>query len=175
MQRIKTFQTLPSDCYYDTMDSPVGLLTLIGSSQGLHAALWDSDLHEADFLSHLQKKEDAPLLVQTKTQLSEYFEQKRTAFDLPLVMEGTSFQTKVWSQLIQIPYGTTLSYGQLAGKMGDKNKARAVGSANGNNPICIIIPCHRVIGSGGKLGGFGGGLDKKTTLLQLERSFILQF
>ncbi|MCP4494344.1 MAG: methylated-DNA--[protein]-cysteine S-methyltransferase [Gammaproteobacteria bacterium] len=98
------------------------------------------------------------------------FSGKRKVFDLPLVINGTHFQTQAWQQLLKIPYGQTITYGEQAKRMGDKNKARAVGMANGYNPISIVIPCHRVIGSNGKLVGFGGGIERKALLLQLERA-----
>lgn len=105
----------------------------------------------------------------TKKQLNEYFQGKRKIFDLPLVYNGTEFQIQTWKQLIKIPYAKTISYAEQAERIGNKNKARAVGLANGLNPISIIIPCHRVIGSNGHLVGFGGGLEKKSFLLKLEQ------
>ncbi|MBE0570339.1 MAG: methylated-DNA--[protein]-cysteine S-methyltransferase [Ignavibacteriaceae bacterium] len=107
------------------------------------------------------------------TQLEEYFNRTRKGFDLPLELLGTEFQKKVWNELIKIPYGETISYGELANRMGDKNLMRAVASANGANPIPIIIPCHRVIGANGSLTGYGGGLDVKQKLLELEGSWSL--
>ena len=107
---------------------------------------------------------------QTKKQLEEYFKGKRRLFDVPVVIKGTDFQMQVWEELLKIPYAETISYGEQATRIGDKNKARAVGMANGFNPISILIPCHRVIGSNGHLVGFGGGLDKKAWLLTHEQS-----
>jgi O-6-methylguanine DNA methyltransferase len=109
-------------------------------------------------------------LLATKQQLNEYFQGIRTTFDLPLIMHGTDFQKQVWQQLLKIPYGQTICYSEQATRIGDKNKARAVGMANGCNPIPIIVPCHRVIGKSGHLTGFAGGVDKKAYLLNLERS-----
>ncbi len=160
---------IPENATYDKIDSPVGLLTLITSPKGLHAVLWDNYLYNTD---HLILSRNEKTIVQTKKQLDEYFLGKRTVFDLPLVINGTDFQIKAWEQLCKIPYGSTISYGEQAMRIGDKNKARAVGLANGLNPISIIIPCHRVIGSNGKLVGFGGGLDKKAFLLKLEKRFL---
>ncbi len=114
-----------------------------------------------------QKK--TPLLLQAEKQLSEYFARKRTSFDLPLFVEGTPFQKKVWAELQKIPYGETISYGELARRCGNDKACRAVGMANNKNKIAIIIPCHRVIGSNGKLVGYAGGLDIKSRLLDLER------
>lgn len=162
---------LPKDAGYDDMDSPVGTLTIISSSQGLHAILWDTDLKNIKYkktLSNLIKSENEKTILQSKKQLTEYFEGRRKIFDLPLAINGTDFQIQAWKQLLQIPYATTISYGEQAKRMGDKNKARAVGMANGRNSISIVIPCHRVIGSNGHLTGFGGGLDKKAYLLELE-------
>jgi methylated-DNA-[protein]-cysteine S-methyltransferase len=107
------------------------------------------------------------------SQLREYFNRKRKEFQLPLEIIGTDFQRKVWNELTNIPYGETISYGELANRMGDKNLMRAVAAANGANPIPIIIPCHRVIGTDGSLTGYGGGLDVKQKLLELEGSWSL--
>ena len=131
---------------YDEVDSPVGILTIIASSQGLHAILWD--LYRASpewqkIIDPLQKSDRETVIAQTKKQLTEYFEGKRKTFDLPLKIAGTNFQRQAWNQLLAIPYGTTISYGEQAEKIGNKNKARAVGMANGLNPISIVIPCHR--------------------------------
>jgi len=111
----------------------------------------------------------SPLLVEAEKQLMEYFEGKRKSFELPLEPEGTDFQKKVWRALCAIPYGETLSYGDIAARVGNPKAARAVGMANNRNPIAIIIPCHRVIGADGKMVGYGAGLDKKVFLLTLER------
>ena len=168
--------SLPLDASYDEMDSPVGKLTIITSSQGLHAILWDNDRrdlsHEKLFLT-LHKCQNTKINIETKTQLDEYFQKKRRKFDLPLVLNGTDFQIQAWKQLIKIPYATTMSYGEQAEKIGDRKKARAIGMANGRNPISIVIPCHRVIGSNGHLVGFAGGIEKKTYLLGLEREGVI--
>ena len=160
---------------YDEMDSPVGRLTIIASSKGLHALLWDNycrDLKYATIVSGLKMLKNNQIIIKTKQQLNEYFQGTRKVFDLPLAPDGTDFQLQAWQQLLQIPYATTISYKTQAERIGDKNKARAVGMANGRNPISIIIPCHRVVGSNGKLVGFGGGLDKKDYLLKLEKSML---
>ena len=109
-----------------------------------------------------------PVLTETARQLDEYFARKRTRFDLPLAPEGTAFQRQVWQALLEIPFGQTMSYGELARRIGQPAAVRAVGAANGHNPIAIVIPCHRVIGSTGRLVGFGGGLETKRFLLALE-------
>jgi len=172
MKIIKGSRSLPNGTTYDEMDSPVGILTIVTSAKGLHAILWDIDCNGgkyATFTHGLVKDHKDKTILQTKEQLAEYFQGKRKIFDLPLVLNGTDFQLQAWQQLLKIPYAKTISYGEQAEKIGDKNKARAVGMANGCNPISIVIPCHRVIGSNGQLVGFGGGLDKKAYLLNLEK------
>ena len=166
---------LPKDAVYDEMNSPVGNLTIITSSEGLHAIIWDQDRQNpfyAAIINNLKKSQTDQMITQTKQQLNEYFAGKRTTFDLPIVLNGTSFQIQVWQQLLKIPYGSTISYGTQAERIGDKKKARAVGIANGLNPISIVVPCHRVIGNNGKLTGFAGGIDKKDYLLKLEKKLL---
>lgn len=171
MKKMRGVRFLPKDAIYDEMNSPVGKLTLITSSEGLHAILWENEreniTHEK-IISSLQRSKNEKTIIQTKKQLAQYFQGKRKKFDLPLVIKGTDFQIQAWQQLLKIPYAKTISYAEQAKKIGDKNKARAVGMANGLNPISIVIPCHRVIGSNGHLVGFGGGIDKKAFLLKLE-------
>jgi methylated-DNA-[protein]-cysteine S-methyltransferase len=174
MKKVRGILSLPQDAVYDEMNSPVGVLTIIASSQGLHAILWDTDrenLRYGEIINNLHQSEYNKTIVETIKQLTEYFQGKREIFDLPLMQHGTDFQLQVWEELIKIPYATTCSYAEQAEKIGDKKKARAVGMANGLNPISIIIPCHRVIGSNGRLVGFAGGLDKKDYLLELERKW----
>lgn len=173
MKKIRGIQFLPTDATYDQMTSPVGDLIIVTSPQGLHTILWNVDFKMTPYEKIIQQLIRSPherIILNTKNQLSEYFQGKRKIFDLPLVIQGTDFQIQVWNELLKIPYAQTISYGEQAKKIGDKNKARAVGMANGQNPIPIIIPCHRVIGSNGHLVGFGGGLDKKEYLLKLEAS-----
>jgi len=167
MKKTKIINPFPGDSVYDEVSSPIGKLTLIASSAGLHAIQWDSDREKpADLcLSKNQK-----IIEQTKKQLEEYFQGRRKIFDLPLAVTGTDFQIEAWKELSKIPYAATITYAEQATRIGNKNKARAVGLANGLNPIPIIIPCHRVIGSNGNLVGFAGGLDKKTYLLNLEKN-----
>jgi len=174
MRSLKLIDSLPQDAVYFQMDSPVERLTLMGSSQGLHAVLWDCDFQNPKYinlLAQLKKNNNLEIFLKAEKQLTEYFLGQRKKFDLDLVLYGTAFQKQAWAELSKIPYGQTISYGEQAGNMGDTNKARAVGMANGQNPLSIIIPCHRVIGANGKLTGFGGGLDKKEFLLGLERCF----
>jgi methylated-DNA-[protein]-cysteine S-methyltransferase len=173
MKAIRSIRSLNEGSYYDEMDSPVGRLTLVTSKEGLHAILWDNERESLAYYQMIRdfiKSPNEATIAKTKKQLSEYFENKRQSFDLPLILNGTTFQIQAWQQLQKIPYATTISYGQQAEKIGNKNKARAVGMANRLNPIPIIIPCHRVIGSNGHLVGFAGGLERKTYLLNIERS-----
>jgi methylated-DNA-[protein]-cysteine S-methyltransferase len=173
MKKLRGIHSLPEKANYSEIESPVGVLTIITSQKGLHAILWDKETLSHEYkkiITGLHKSEDERTIVETKKQLTEYFQCKRKTFDLPLVLHGTNFQIQAWKQLIEIPYAATISYAEQAEKMGNKNKARAVGLANGQNPISIIIPCHRVIGSDGKLTGFGGGIKKKSMLLQLEQA-----
>ena len=172
MKKLRGVKFLSDDATYDEMNSPIGKLTIVTSLKGLHAVLWDGDRKNPEcekIIKTLRQSKDEPTIIRTKKQLTEYFQGKRKIFDLPLVINGTDFQIQVWRQLLKIPYATTVSYAEQAEKIGDKNKARAVGTANGSNPISIIIPCHRVIGNNGNLVGFGGGLDKKAYLLKLEK------
>lgn len=176
MKPLRGVQFLPPNATYDEMDSPVGKLTIITSAKGLHAVLWDSDRENIvleKIIQTLPKLTDERTIEHTKKQLTEYFQGKRQVFNLPLVIDGTDFQRQCWQQLQKIPYAETISYGEQAEKIGDKNKARAVGMANGRNPISIIIPCHRVIGSNGDLVGFGGGLSRKQWLLEHEKNVVM--
>ena len=141
-----------------SFDSPVGLLRAEEEDGAVTALLFDAPVG----------RDETPLLLETKRQLEEYFSGERRTFDLPLAPKGTEFQKRVWSALCGIPYGETRSYGQTAAAVGNAGACRAVGTANHRNPISILIPCHRVIGADGSLGGYGGGLDRKTFLLRLE-------
>jgi methylated-DNA-[protein]-cysteine S-methyltransferase len=154
---------------YKTIDSPVGQLKLVASDKGLVAILWENDSPRRVRLTELVADEKHPVLVETERQLREYFAGKRKAFSVALDMRGTRFQKDVWAALLAIPFGETRSYGQLAKQLGNPRASRAVGAANGRNPVSIIVPCHRVIGSSGKLTGFAGGLDTKAHLLGLEK------
>lgn len=163
------------------LDSPVGKLTLVASDTALFAVLWELERPGRVVLEYGPAvdpdKPDHPVLAAVKQQLTEYFDGQRKEFDLPLAPQGTPFQQQVWQGLLTIPYGETLSYGALAARIGAvPGASRAVGAANGRNPISIIIPCHRVIGSSGKLTGFAGGLENKAHLLSLEsRQGVLFF
>jgi methylated-DNA-[protein]-cysteine S-methyltransferase len=150
--------------------SPVGDLRLFASDAGLAAVLWRDDV--ARHLGSEARVEDGkhPVLAETERQLLEYFARTRTVFELPLEFVGTEFQRAVWAALLTIPYGETRTYAQVAAQVGNPVAVRAVGAANGRNPISIIAPCHRVIGASGDLTGFGGGLENKAFLLALESS-----
>lgn len=152
-----------------TIWSPVGELTLVADDRGLAAILWENDRPDRVRLGTLEEKADHPVLVETERQLGEYFAGERRRFDVPLSFAGTDFQKRVWAALLAIPFGETRSYGEIAGQLGAPGASRAVGAANGRNPISIIAPCHRVVGSNGKLTGFAGGLEAKAFLLDLER------
>ena len=158
--------------HYTRIDSPIGPLLLAASDAGMHTI----EFHDA---KHPVRRGDDweqsahPLLERAKQQLGEYFAGERHAFDLPLAPQGTPFQRQVWETLATIGYGETLSYGQLAARIGRPSASRAVGAANGRNPLPIVLPCHRVIGADGSLAGFGGGLPTKQFLLSLERALPL--
>jgi methylated-DNA-[protein]-cysteine S-methyltransferase len=153
---------------YKTMESPVGKLKLVASDEGLVAVLWQNDRPSRVRVSELVEDDRHPILLKAEHQLGEYFAGKRKEFEVPLDMRGTAFQKNVWEALLAIPFGETRSCGQLAKQLGNPNATRAVGAANGRNPLSIIVPCHRVIGSTGELTGFGGGLETKAHLLNLE-------
>lgn len=150
------------------MDTPVGRLKLVASGKGLVAVLWPDDNPKRVPLSDLTEDAANPFLTQTETELADYFAGKRRTFTVPLDFNGTGFQKSVWQALLTIPFGETRSYGQIAVQLGRPSASRAVGAANGRNPISIIAPCHRVIGASGKLTGFAGGLETKAHLLALE-------
>lgn len=153
---------------YTLMPSPVGTLTLVSQDQRLSAVLWEQERENRVRLGPLQREDRCPVLIETAHQLSEYFAGKRQRFDLALTFTGTAFQRQVWDALLSIPFGETRTYGQIAQQIGNPSAVRAVGAANGRNPISIIAPCHRVIGASGGLTGFAGGLAAKQLLLALE-------
>jgi methylated-DNA-[protein]-cysteine S-methyltransferase len=154
--------------FRSTIDTPVGALSLVATDHALVALVWrTSSLSRVSFEDAAENPEH-PVLGETTRQLREYFAATRREFDLPLEFRGTDFQRRVWAALLEIPYGETRTYGQIAEQLGNPAAVRAVGAANGRNPISIIAPCHRVIGMSGDLTGFGGGLDAKAFLLSLE-------
>lgn len=151
-----------------TMDSPVGRLTLVATDEGLAGILWENERPSPVRLKIEAEDAGHPVLLEAERQLKEYFGGQRKEFALKLDVEGTTFQRQVWNALLTIPFGETRSYGEIARQIGRPRAVRAVGAANGRNPVSIVAPCHRVIGSTGKLTGFGGGLDVKARLLALE-------
>jgi methylated-DNA-[protein]-cysteine S-methyltransferase len=165
---ITTRRSMPKAYVAKTVRTPVGALKLIASNDGLAAILWENDRPGRVRLDVVAEDAAHPVLRDTERQLAEYFTGRRKVFDLALDLAGTEFQTKVWRALLTIPFGETRSYAQIARQIGHPKAVRAVGAANGRNPISIVTPCHRVIGSSGALTGFAGGLATKEQLLRLE-------
>jgi methylated-DNA-[protein]-cysteine S-methyltransferase len=161
-QSKQTTQTL-----YTTMESPIGELLLVGDGETL-SGLYMQDGRKPKQIA-TGWTESAASFTDVKRQLEEYFAGKRTTFEVKLAAEGAPFEREVWHALEEIPYGETVSYGEIARRVGQPTAARAVGTANGRNPISVIVPCHRVIGANGSLTGYGGGLERKRLLLELER------
>jgi len=151
-----------------TIDSPIGPITLIADGEALVEVRFANAPDVA--ADHARPTDDDPVLQRAASQLGEYFDGRRTDFDVPLDPRGTAFQLAAWDALRTIGYGETVSYGEQARRLGDAGKARAVGAANGRNPLPIIVPCHRVVGSNGHLTGFGGGIASKAWLLDHEQS-----
>lgn len=165
---VKADSPIPKRYVHSTMNSPVGTLTLVATDEGLAGILWENDWPKRVQLRVETRDDSHPVLIETEHQLNEYFSGRRTEFALKLDVDGTPFQRRVWNALRTIPFGETRSYGDIAKQIGNPGAMRAVGAANGRNPVSIVVPCHRVIGSNGKLTGFGGGLDAKSFLLSLE-------
>lgn len=166
---------IPAETYFSkTMPSPVGTLTLVAGNEGLAAVLWENDdPKRVPLATSAKETPEHPVLVEAERQLTEYFAGRLVFFTVPLEFHGTEFQKKVWAALTRIPFGETRSYSQIAREIGNPDAVRAVGAANGRNPISIIAPCHRVIGMNGKLTGFAGGLEAKAFLLALEAKDLL--
>ena len=154
---------------YKVIDSPVGPLTLVATDRGLSAILWKNDRKGRVRVTIDAEDHAHPVLVRAERQLTEYFAGRRKTFSIRLDVAGSTFQQKVWNALRTIPFGETRTYGEIARQIGHPAAVRAVGAANGRNPVAIVAPCHRVIGSTGALTGFAGGLDAKARLLALER------
>ena|SRR5882672_3211935 len=153
--------------YFTTMEkTPVGALRLVADERGLNTVWFLRG--RKDEVPREDWKEDSAFFIEVTRQLQEYFAGTLHEFEIPLFMDGTDFQKRVWKNLQKIPYGETISYGELAKQIGDPKAVRAVGAANAQNPLPILVPCHRVIGSNGSLTGFGGGLENKRKLLDLE-------
>ena len=155
-------------CSCTIVNSPVGKLTLVATAEGLAGILWENERPGRVRLNVEVEDASHPVLVETERQLAEYFAGQRKAFAVVLDFAGTAFQRKVWNALLTIPFGETRSYRQIATQIGHPDAVRAVGAANGRNPVSIIVPCHRVVGSSGALTGYAGGLDRKTSLLRIE-------
>ena len=153
---------------FTTVDSPIGPLTLMARDGNLTHLVMQDQAHAT--VTPVGSVRDDEAFATVAGQLDEYFSGERTAFDVPLTLAGTEFQRRVWTELCAIPYGQTISYGELARRVGNPKASRAVGLANGRNPVAVIVPCHRVIAADGSLGGYGGGADRKVHLLELERS-----
>jgi methylated-DNA-[protein]-cysteine S-methyltransferase len=164
---LEKYQPMNTPLNYQFMESPVGRLRLVSNGAALERIEFEN-LHAEDGI-----EQSDPVIESTKKQLGEYFQGSRTRFSLPLAADGTGFQHSVWSALQEIPFGELRSYQDIAIAIGNKKAVRAVGAANGRNPIPIVVPCHRVIGRNGKLTGFAGGLKAKHTLLVLEGSTLL--
>ena len=154
--------------WHTTIDSPIGPLGLVATDEGLRAVSWRGDETSVKLPEDMTEDPGHPILRQAARQLAEYFNGDRTSFDVPLDLRGTPFQVAAWRALGDIPYGSTRSYGEQAALIGRPKAVRAVGQANGRNPVPVVLPCHRVIGADGSLTGFGGGLDLKTQLLEHE-------
>jgi methylated-DNA-[protein]-cysteine S-methyltransferase len=152
---------------HTVMDSPVGSLTLVATDGVLSGVYMDEQRHRP--LEETFGQRDDTRSADAIEQLNAYFAGDLKEFDIPLAMAGTPFQRRVWTELQRIPYGETTTYGELAERLGQRTASRAVGLANGKNPICIIIPCHRVVGATGNLTGYGGGLPRKRYLLAFEK------
>lgn len=155
--------------YSRIIASPVGPLTAVATDSGLRAVLWPDD-ERIDFGSTPIEAPDHPILAETATQLEQYFGGERMVFDVPLDLHGTEFQVSVWQALAEIPFGETSTYGDQAQRIGRPTAARAVGAANGQNPVSIVLPCHRIVGKDGSLTGFAGGLETKRFLLDHEQA-----
>jgi methylated-DNA-[protein]-cysteine S-methyltransferase len=155
---------------YTTIESPIGELLAVGDGRALHG-LYMQEGRTAIVVPTGWEEAGEPF-ADVRAQLADYFAGDRQVFDLPLTMTGSPFQRRVWRALQDIPYGETISYGELAGRIGVPSAARAVGVANGHNPVCVIVPCHRVIGADGSLTGYGGGLERKRLLLELEAGVL---
>ncbi len=155
---------------YATVDSPIGPLLVTSDGTSVTGLYMDGHKHGAIIGKDWVRDRESPPLAEAARQLTAYFAGTLKEFDLPLAPSGTEFQQKVWKELQEIGYGETLSYGEVARRIGAPNASRAVGLANGSNPISIVVPCHRVIGANGKLTGYGGGIERKAVLLDFEKA-----
>ena len=156
----------PQPSLYTLLESPLGELLLLGDGDALHGLYMQDGRKPARIEAGWRRSEVA--FVDARAQLQEYFAGARTSFEVALLMRGSPFERRVWAALSEIPYGATVSYGEIARRIGMPDMARAVGTANARNPVSVIVPCHRVIGANGALTGYGGGLERKRLLLDLE-------
>lgn len=156
-----------------TFEAPFGVLTVVGSDLGIRYVMFDNDAHPKPLERlHISDSEIHDSVNDAITQLDEYFNGARRDFELPLDLQGTEFQVAAWTALAAIPYGRTASYGQQAASIGRPKAVRAIGGANGRNPVAIVLPCHRIVGADGSLTGFGGGIEVKKWLLDHEQSIL---
>jgi methylated-DNA-[protein]-cysteine S-methyltransferase len=155
---------------YTNFESPIGELLAVGDGRALHGLYMQAGRTAIDVRAEWQSADEA--FDEVRAQLADYFAGRRTTFDLPLAMAGSPFQRRVWRALQEIPYGETTSYGEIARRVGVPSGPRAVGVANGQNPVAVIVPCHRVVGTDGSLTGYGGGLERKRLLLELEAGVL---
>lgn len=167
--------------YLSTFDGPFGELLLVSDGESLLGLYMDKTDNDGSAMQaaikkfgKMQRRDVLPIFEEAIKQLSDYFSGKRNTFDIPIKMVGSDFQKQVWQELLKIPYGCTTSYGEIAARISNPSASRAVGLANGNNPIGIIVPCHRVIGANGSLTGYAGGMDRKRFLLDHERRHKLE-
>ena len=168
---------MKTPCFQTELDSPIGRLSLCGTEQGLTGLFMQAHRRGPSEEQRSGWQRDDDRFAAARAQFSEYFAGRRRVFDLAVDHEGmggTAFQRRVWSALTDIPYGSTVSYGELARRIGQPAAVRAVGLANGRNPLSIIVPCHRVVGASGTLTGYGGGTERKRWLLELERGGSLR-
>lgn len=162
----------PTPRFFTVIPSPIGPLTLEASARGLTGLFMDSDSQGRSARNRNSRVHDERPFREVRRQLDAYFAGELRHFDLPLDLHGTAFQLQAWAALQEIPYGETLAYSEQARRIGNPRAVRAIGLANGKNPIAIIVPCHRVVGKNGNLTGYGGGLERKRFLLDLEKKFI---
>ena len=155
---------------YTRVASPLGTLMIVADGRALTGVYFDGQRHQPPIGDDWVDRDDAPLLRRAASQIAEFFSGARAHFDLPLAPSGTAFQRSVWDAIAKVPRGQTISYAELAERAGSPGSARAAGTATGRNPLSIVIPCHRIVGSDGALTGYAGGLDRKRALLALERA-----
>lgn len=167
MLNLQMLKQLPRETVWKDVASPLGPLTVLASDNGVHAIAFESDQTEQAKIN-LSRAVNHPIINAVAEQLAMYFDGPLKFFDLPLDLRGTDFQKRVWKLLLEIPFGETRTYGDLARALGNADASQAVGAANGKNPVAIVVPCHRVIGASGHLTGYAGGMDKKRFLLTHE-------